>query len=362
MNPIKLAFYSLFAIIFCLFLQGNNNQAFAADIYTVGNVLIEAGGSNATEARAAAIDKGQVQAFSLVLQNLNVPSFTVSPAQASRMVQGFEVSDEKISNDHYQALLSVSFSPAAVRTLLEQHKLAAPAAASSSSVLLLPLFKQGGDSMLWEDNPWHDALAVAIQAGGKGNLFKLPLGDLSDMGLIDDNTVLTSGFTPLRGLAAKYGAEKVIIAQAQPITDKATGKITLEITVITATSAQKTQQIVHIDGVAGENITSLLKKGAENIVTIPKVGAEAAIPVIPPGNLITINAHFPSLAAWLKIKNALAVEGKLQQMDIKRLSAQDAVIEVYFQGDKAALIQHLGQKSIIARQEKEGLVIDSAAP
>lgn len=355
MNQTKLPFYFFFTIIFCVFFAGKHHDAVAAVNYTVENVLIEATGDNATDARSAAIAQGESQAFSLLLQQLNMAKVTLSSEKISRMVQGFEVTDEKISARHYQAFLTVSFSPASVNALLQQSKngVATP---PSLPTLILPVLKQGENNVLWEENPWQDAVATAIQAG-QGRAFRLPLGDLNDMGHLEAENALAIDFPHVRMLAVKYGAGKVIVAQVTPFADNVTGKQTLDMMLVTLSNEGKTQQLLHINATEGETLASLLKRAAQMIVIPPEKNTQEVIVPAFGSKQIELSASFTTLDEWLQIQKSLVPQGRLQKTSITRLSSREAMVDVYFQGDKAALREFLAQKGIIAQKKGEGLFI-----
>ena len=181
-------------------------NADAKSDFNVENVIVDAAGTDTTDARSHALEQGQAEAFKELISRRD-------PAKASELagrltqkqiavaVRGFEVTDEKMSADHYHAIINYTFDPAQIQTL---DPVTPPAAAvgpavagappaiplrTSKAVLILPVYNEGGSAKLWQDdnkwrNLWFDA---ALESGG--GLIVAPQGDLEDRIDVDDTNV-----------------------------------------------------------------------------------------------------------------------------------------------------------------------------
>ena len=116
------------------------------------------------------------------------------------MVESFEVANERMSAVRYVADYTFHFRPSKVRRLV---RVVEPAAAESAgksageaegkasaesgnrAIVVLPVYKDGGDIALWDDpNAWRAAWAQRSAGPGPARLI-LPLGDAKDLAAID---------------------------------------------------------------------------------------------------------------------------------------------------------------------------------
>ncbi len=356
MNWNKLAFYFVFTIIFCAVVAGNSTALRAEENYTVDNILVDATGADATAARSTAIQEGQMQAFSLLMQKFNANTVTLSPDQVARLVQGFQVKDERIASTRYQAMMTVAFSPPAIQRVLQQYKQSG-VISSVQPILLLPVYKQSNSLLLWEENPWHDALAAAIGAA-RGAGYKLPLGDLADASAIDAVGATSASYQQLEALATKYDTAKILVLQAEPMTDSLTGKQWLQIRRNVLDSTGKTEQLLRVDATAQESPEAMLKRAAIAIIAPAPAPAETALSSV--GAVFTIKAHFSSLGEWRTIWQALKVGDAIGHYSLKQISTEEAIADIRFQGNSAQLIQLLAQKGLAVHQEGDVLVVTIA--
>lgn len=93
----------------------------AADPFTVSGVKVDVSAANANAARDQAIRDAQVKAWAELYKRL-VPTASsvprVSDIELARLVQGFEIDDEKVSATRYVGSITVRFRPNPVRETL----------------------------------------------------------------------------------------------------------------------------------------------------------------------------------------------------------------------------------------------------
>ena len=184
----------------------------------VSAVPVDATAASATEARNAAVARGQREAFRLLIQSLvaredqrRTPQ--INDARLNDMVQGFEIADERTSATRYIARLTVAFRPAAVRQFLREAGLPYTET-PGKPVLVLPVYQAGDVRRLFDDpNPWREAWATREGHDGLVPMV-LPVGDLGDVGAVTVDQALAGDEAALNKLAQRYGAGDVLVLEA----------------------------------------------------------------------------------------------------------------------------------------------------
>ncbi len=217
--------------------------------YSVDNVVVDADGGDATDARARALAQGEVTAFKQLITRINPAKAAdilsrTPPSRISNMIRGYQVVDEQITPNHYHATLRYNFDPKQADLFVAPvQPAAAPAPAKpaqveapadtrpvSKAVLVLPVYNQGGALKLWQDdNQWRDVwYDAALEAGG--GLVVAPLGNLDDRVDVDGTNVNDASYTSLARMCKRYGTGQVDIVTAY-YDLKADPKPTLEVTI-----------------------------------------------------------------------------------------------------------------------------------
>ena len=193
------------------------NAALAADGYTVSGVKVDVSAANANAARDQAIREAQVKAWNEMYKRL-VPSATAAPKVSdndlARLVQGFEIDDEKVSATRYLGTITVRFRPNAVREALggaAQQYVEPPA----RPFVVLPVTLSDGRPVLWEDRTaWREAWEGRPATGSLVPLV-VPDGELADISAIGVNEALVGNPDALARIAQRYNAGGVIVAKTE---------------------------------------------------------------------------------------------------------------------------------------------------
>ena len=169
----KFKHYPMFFAATCLFLCNFLTlsipfNAFGQAIYeqkgvfTVANIHVDVTAKTASAARKKALEKGEKQAFNLLLKRLTMRIDhnrlpVLDPEQVSTYVKDFNVTNEKNSEVRYLANLTYRFKPNDIRLLLRDNEIQF-AETISKPTLVLPVYQIAGAVFLWDDpNPWREA-------------------------------------------------------------------------------------------------------------------------------------------------------------------------------------------------------------
>jgi hypothetical protein len=208
-------------MVLCVGMALWQTPAFAAEsrVFTVSRVAVDVTAASATVARGQALAEGQAKAFELLLQRLTLSEHrprigVVDGARLAALIQGFEIARERASATRYVGEMTVLFRSAQVRKLLRDA--AVPYSETEAAPLLIvPVFEQGADLLLWEEvNPWRSAWAGVVGGGAIVPLV-LPAGDLGDSALLDAGSAISGDKEKIARLAGRYGLNDVLVAFAR---------------------------------------------------------------------------------------------------------------------------------------------------
>lgn len=255
--------YAVFLVFFGIALP-----ALALDV----QVQVQEKGRDATDARIKAMTSAEQKAFEKLLdekapkkkeellKNYNAEAI-------SQMVQGYEIVEESMTSNSYNATMKVKFNDTAMNGLFGpgagMKKAATSKLAANGAVLIVPvLFNQDNTVLLWETgNHWREIVGkVALQA--TASKWLAPLGDPNDLLIVDSEQVLKANFTSLAPLAERYGAGEVLVAIAKP----ADNIVAVELRHLSSKGEEKTGFTVEApqDVVAKE--ADLLQQAAEKML------------------------------------------------------------------------------------------------
>ena len=204
----RTALAAAFATAFVVWTSAGGLPAGAGDVFSVSAISVDETADTAAAARARAFRRGQRAALTTILRRLTVRADharlpAVDNERLDFMVQALEVADEKTSDVRYLANMTVNFKPPEIRRLLRES--AIPFAETPSKpVLVLPVLRQGGALVLWDDpNLWREAWSRMPVSGDLVPLI-VPVGDLSDIADVDATQAADGDPLRLSAIAGRY--------------------------------------------------------------------------------------------------------------------------------------------------------------
>jgi Uncharacterized protein conserved in bacteria (DUF2066) len=328
-------------------------------------VRVDATADSAAAARDLARIDGQRRALALLVNQLSGSSdsaklLKLDDKTITDMVESFEVANERMSAVRYLADYTFHFRPSKVRRLIHIPDNAAteatvkpavtegggkPAAAESSKPLVvLPLFKDGARTVLWDDpNVWREAWEQRPADSGAIHL-SLPLGDARDWEAIDAGRAEAGKSDALTAIAQRNGGDEAIVAL---VTTKRQGDslVGLDLSVKRYRFGRLTDsQGATLDLNPGESEGDFLRRAADAAV-VAIAGTSRRSPGPRSDQPATLAARVPisSLGEWVQVRDRLVSVPAVRKVDLLSLSRQEARIQIRYVGSSDQLKSNLAE-------------------
>jgi hypothetical protein len=343
-----------------------------ADEAYSATVKVDATADNAAAAREAARVDGQRRALTAVIERLSgSPDTGKSPKLDDKtitdMVASFEVANERMSAVRYVADFTFHFRPSKVRRLVRVTESAPteggkgsaesagkgsaegggkPAVESGSrAVVVVPVYKDGSNLVLWDDpNAWRAAWSQ--RSAGSGHLV-LPLGDAGDVAAIDAEKAGSGKPEALTAIAQRNRGSEAVVALATARRQGA-NIAGLDVTVKRYRSGRLVDtQGRSFDAAPAESEADLLRRAADAVAADIESGAkrDAGAGSDQPASL-AVTVPINSLGEWIQVRDRLASVSAIRKIDLLSLSRQEAKLEVKYIGSQDQLKSSLAEVSL----------------
>ena len=316
------------------------------EVFTVGNVAVDATAETAAAARTAAVADGERRAFRRLLERLTLAADrgrlpTVDAARLNELVQDFEIADERTSATRYIARLTVRFRPDGIRTLLRGAGIPFSETASKP-LLVIPVFEQGGERRLWEEpNPWREAWAARGPGDGLVRVVA-PLGDLDDIAAIDADKAVAGDEAALGAVARRYGLSDTLVALAS-----LAGEAPLALQVSLQRFGAGGARYVVETFTGGDSPDALMRSAVAGIVARLEESWKSET-VLRFGDEARLSARVPieSLADWIAVRERLGRVAEVRRVEVAQLTRRDAQVVLHHLGSPQQLQLALAQRDL----------------
>ncbi len=316
----------------------------AADgaVLSVAGVAVDVTAGDAAAASARAVTIGQRRAIERLFKRLVPVSVldllpVLDDGAITELVQGFEVANERVAPDRYIASLTFRFKPNGISLLLRDLGIAY-AITPGRPVVVLPLYRIGGELFLWEDrNLWRAAWAALPLADGLIRVIA-PIGELADLVLIDARQADDGHGESLVAIAERYGARDVVVAEAavenDPLFDAPTVRVTLR---RFGASGIRIGGGTY-SGLASDELDTVLAVAAKEARTqLEEEWKEANLLRFDHGDSLAVDIPLVSLEDWLDIRSRLVELALVRKAELLALSPNFARVVLHYLGD----VRHL---------------------
>ena len=334
-----------------------------AGVFTVGGIEVDATSTDAVSARVQAVRQGQQAGLDRLLRRLVLEQeYGRLPPAASLpindYVQSFEIANEELSSTRYIAQLTVAYDPDAVRSLLGDAGIAF-AQTMSMPVVVLPLYEGPQGARLWpDDNPWWEAWALHMDPERLLRLV-LPLGDLEDFSKVSVAQAQSGDPAALADLAARYGAEDVLVVTARAVGGPAPEQVTalqLDARRIGETALEG-QSLALAVGPTRPFDAALALAVEETQASLDERWKSANLLRFDQGGLMVVGVPIARLADWVAIRQSLATLPELSEIVMVSFSQDRVGLEMHYIGDELGLEQALARLGLALTREGESWLL-----
>lgn len=340
----------------------------ATDSYSVDNVSVDSDGKDTEDARNRAIAQGEEEAFKQLVSRrdptrANDIAAKATPADINQMVSGFEVLEEKITPNHYHAVLRYNFSPDSIRAMFpeipQQLPVGADAVPKSKAVLVLPVYREADNTLkLWQDdNKWRSVWSEAALEFGKG-LVVTPQGDMNDRVDVDDTNINNATSKSLARMYGRYGIGEVYVLTA--FFDKnADPRATLEVTV--KKLLQDKDETSRMDYIirSSETLDALMSRAANDIADHIYRDQTIDPNKVEYDRLKEINARMnvSDIHEWEELRKRILARGNIVGIRMTSISFYETDMVITYKGTPDMLGKTLVASGLRVMQDGDSLVL-----
>jgi len=320
-------------------------------------VRVDATGDSAAAARELARVDGQRRALVLVIDRLSgAPDSVKLPKLDDKtitdMVESFEVANERMSAVRYLADYTFHFRPSKVRRLVHSTE-SAPAEANSGPpaaegggkpLIILPVYKDSGGTVLWDDpNAWREAWGRRSADSGLIRL-TIPLGDASDLSIIDAGRAEAGNPDALTAIARRNGGDEAIVALATARRD-GDNLVGLELSIKRYRSGRLLgTHGTTLDAYPGEDTRDFLKRAADTISgEIASNSKKSPSASYDQQASLAARVRIESIGEWVRVRDRLASVQAVRRVDLLSLNRHEAKIQIKYVGSSDQLRSSLAE-------------------
>jgi len=322
----------------------------AADPFAVSGVRVDINGSNPTTVRDQAIREAQAKAWAELYRRLvpgggNPPR--LSDGEIAKLVQGFEIDEEKVSASRYVGAITVRFRPNAVRDALGQSGGATQyVEPPSRPFVILPVTLTDGRTILWQDRtPWRAAWEARQPAASLVPLV-VPDGELSDAQAISGEDAVAGNADALARIAQAYKAGGVVVARtdlpaAGP--DPARG-MTVDVTRY-GLDGTRENQTVQVKG--GGTADELLNRAVASVGTqVDESWKREHTTATGPEQNTLVRVPLTAVNDWVETRKRLSAVNAVTRNTLMSISRSEALITLTYRGAPEQLAQALARQDL----------------
>jgi len=320
-------------------------------------VKVDATADSVAAARELARIDGQRRALALVIDRLSGSTESaklpkLDDRTVTDMVESFEVANERMSAVRYLADYTFHFRPSKVRRLVHSAD-SAPAEANSTPavdeggskpVIVLPVYKDSARTVLWDDpNAWRQAWGQQSAGPGLSHL-TVPLGDASDLAIIDSDRAEAGSPDALMAIAQRNGGDEAIVAlaTARREGDKLVG-LDLSIKRYRSGHLSDTREST-LEADPGEGADDFLKRAVDTIARQIASSSKKS-PGPSSDQQVSLGAIVPigSISEWVRVRDRLASVPAIRKVDLLSLNRHEAKIQIKYVGSSEQLRSSLAE-------------------
>tara|TARA_R110002095_G_scaffold154698_2_gene134388 strand:- start:3746 stop:5008 length:1263 start_codon:yes stop_codon:yes gene_type:complete len=351
------AFYCkriIFSTLFSFFLLFVSVQAQAYDsLFIVENVTVDVTANDSVSAQNQAFSQAQMQAFAILTKRMVSEADAATVQQPdldtiASMIKDYEIKNEHMSAVRYVGDFTFRFNEQAVSRFFSVTGVHYTNK-SSKPLLVLPIFQIQGKNTIWsERNLWMQAWTRARLPIGVVPV-EVPIGDLDDIGDIDDNNALRYERKSLDRMLLRYGADEAAIMIAVPdqvlggqrMDDIAKGRVRISIYRTDLGSAERVNDLL-LEPQNNETVAQIYDRGVlSGYQAIQKDWKNKTLSSSSQAQSFYVRMPVRAVGDLVKAQNTLATLPGFTSVSVTSLKPVEARMVIVFRGDEARLREAL---------------------
>jgi hypothetical protein len=342
-------------------------QAFAAgpvetSVFSVQGVAEDVTDTNAAAAKDKALVDVQLKAFVALAEKLGNPEFAaqmakLDPKDVMPLLKSLSIEEEKISPGRYEGKFTVRFLPEKVKPIFQRNGISLPAS-QGPAMLVIPVWSDGTNTVLWEDNPWRKAWQQ-LNAQQAQIPIIIPLGDEDDSSILTPQDALNNDPVKLEALRRRYDVKTLLVAYAEPVVGGGVharmvgasplGKITFDKNYVADTGTEQDSALLAVQRfhkVMIDKYQADVAKAQAN-----QQQASAGPQSIP------VNIPFAGPSQWNGLRARILSTPGVLGVDLKSLDVQGASARLLYAGEISDMQNSLQSAGLQLTQTGSGWVI-----
>jgi hypothetical protein len=333
------------------------------NVFAVPGVEVDVTSGDAASAKNQALMDVQVKAFFMLVERLASPEVArqlrgMSPQEIAPFLKSLSIEKETSAPGRYIGTFTVRFLPSKVEQLLSVYGVHVPAS-QADPIVVLPVLRGAGGSVLWEDNLWRKAW-IDLRAEQSLVPVIVPLGDIEDTEAMTAEDALNGDPFKLEAIRRRYGASSVVVAVAEP---DAGGGLHVVMTGDTRIGRLKINKVFTAEDGAPESaaasavarIHATLVATYKNSAAAMAATAGSQDPFAP--QAIAVAVPFASPTEWNGIRSRIISTPYVTGVDVSTLAGDGAVIRLTFTNSLPMLQENLQRAGLRLAQYGDSWVI-----
>lgn len=276
----------------------------------------------------------------------------------AQSVRGARIVDFKREGEVLYTKTVVSVLDTPLKRVLKVPLSDAPTIPRGLGVLVIPVFKDGEQMLVWDkSNPLRAPIRRAALTGGNQSVV-VPLGDAKDLAEIDYDNILNARYPQFEGLLKRYGAKEVmVVLLTPPDADNAPTRVLVN----RISKDGMKPELLEIKAKEGSNMAARYNDVALTVVRLAAQRASAtsgeerekrakatAQPVI---------FRFTTMAEYGTVDKVLRAAPDVSGLEVKNIALQEVVGVLYHTGTPEKLRAYLEKHSVKLREEGDSWVL-----
>ena len=347
-------FFAIF-LFFLLFFKQNSLFADLVndEVFTVKNILVNISSTSSVKAKEIALLEAQEKGFDILMNKILLKNEyekileNLETEKILEFVQEIEIESEKTTSVSYIGSIIVKFKKDKILIFLKKSNIRF-SITKSKPLLILPIYKFGGVTYLWDDkNIWKDLWSETANDTGLIPI-KASEGRFSDFIYINPNQALKKNLKNLKKIADSHNSNGILLAILKKKYNRDKSKVILMLDL----------SIHRFDGDKTNNFEDIIETNIEeysdNLLTQAKLKVENFVNnqwkvenvLSTSTNNVKLKIHYDNLKEWVEIRDLVKSIPIVTNYKIEKFSKDFVEIYLLFSGNYNQLKVALKQSDL----------------